>query len=241
MKEVPLIFAETARMRRISFTFLFIAIVCSSLSQELAQVNLAGGAELRFFSLLTDGNLQIRISPEGRILEWGTEERSIRSGNYYAPSLQPYPGRVDYYGPEADSVSRGKVRSIGSAVITYYQAFETKDKVGKIRTAGRLLFDYYSQYDNPLLLGKIRMIGNLQLEYYTGFDDPACQGKLKSVGSTPISYYSSFDDKAIRGKCKSIGSYTYSWYSSLDRTGFAGGLKAGPYRQAIAGIVYIVQ
>lgn len=227
-------------MRQLLLFFL----LCSGLasrSQELAQVSFSGGSNLSYYSLLTDREVLIRISPEGRILEWGIEVQSIRSGDYYAPGLQPYAGRIEYYGAEADSVSKGKVKSIGSSVITYFQAYETKDKVGKIRSVGRLFFDYYSIYDNKALLGKIRMLGNLQIDYYSTFDDQAFQGKLRSVGSTPITYYSSFDDKFIRGKLKAIGAVNYSWYTSLDRQGFGGAMKSGPLRQNTAGIVYIVQ
>lgn len=223
------------------FTVLLAHLVITAHSQELSQVSFSGGSELSFFSLLTDREVQIRISADGRLLEWGTEERSIRSSNYYAPRLQPYPGRVEYYGPEADSVSKGKVKSIGSSVITYFQSYETADRIGKIRSVGRLFFEYYSSYDNRLLQGKVKLIGSLSLDYYSTFDDQALQGKLKSVGSTSISYYNSFDDKFIRGKVKSIGAVSYSWYTSLDRQGFGGALKSGPYRQNTGGVLYIVQ
>lgn len=226
---------------KIFFTVWLAHLVITATAQELSQVKFSGGSDLSFLSLVTDRDVQIRISPEGRLLEWGTEERSIRSNDYYAPRLQPYPGRVEYYGPEADSVSRGKVKSIGSSAITYFQSYETADKIGKIRSVGRLFFEYYSHYDNKVLQGKVRLIGSLSLDYYSTFDDPSIQGKLKSVGSTVISYYSSFDDKFIRGKVKSIGAVSYSWYTSLDRQGFGGALKSGPYRQNTGGVLYIVQ
>lgn len=228
-------------MKKTLSVFIFLVFAKAVLSQELAQVSFSGGSSLTYLSLLTDGNVQIRISPDGKILEWGTEEQSLHGGNYYAPRLQPYPGRVDYYGPEADSVSRGKVKTIGSSVVTYFSAYETAERVGKIRSVGRLFFDYYSTYDNKLFQGKIKSIGNLSLGYYSAFEDEALRGKLKSVGNTQISYYSSFDDKMIRGKIKSIGGTNYSWYTSLDRQGFGGSLKSGPFRQNIGGVVYIVQ
>jgi hypothetical protein len=227
-------------MRGALLSILFFKVVTAG-AQELAQVSFTGGSGLRSFALVSDQDLLIRISPEGHLLEWGVEMQSIRSGNYYAPKLQPYPGRIDYYGPEADSVSRGKVKSIGSAVITYFQGYETPEKVGKIRSVGRQFFDYYGNFDQKILQGKIKGIGNTSLEYYTGFDDPSLQGKLKSVGSTRISYYNSFDDKFIRGKLKSIGTVSYTWYSSLENNSFGGGLKAGPLRQNTGGVVYIIQ
>jgi hypothetical protein len=210
-------------------------------AQELSQVSFSAGSKLSYFSLLTDRDVLIRISEDGNILEWGIEVQSFRMKDYYAPRLQPYPGRVEYYGPEADSVFRGKVKSIGSAVITYFEAYEAAEKVGRVKSAGRLFFDYYGRYDNKVFQNKIKFIGNLAIDYYSSFDDLALQGKLKSVGSTPITYYSSFDDKFIRGKIKSIGSVNYQWYTSLDRQGYGGGLKSGPLRQYTAGVLYILQ
>ena len=205
-------------------------------SQELAQVSFSNGTSFNYFSLLTDREVLIRISPEGKILEWGIEVQSMYSGNYYARNLQPYMGRIEYYGSEADSVSKGKLKSIGSAIITYYQGYETPDLVGKIRSIGRLFFDYYGRYDQKSVQGKIKFMGSSVIEYYQGFDDPQLQGNLKTVGSTAIRYYSSFDDKAIRGKIKSIGNTQYSWYTSLDRPGYGGTLKSGPLRQNTGGV-----
>lgn len=223
------------------FTIFLLLMGLQASSQELARVSFTGGTDLQHFTLLTDGSLLIRISPDGHILEWGTEEQSFRSPGSYAPRLVPYPGKVEYYGRDADSVSRGKVRSIGSAVITYFQAWETPDKIGKVRSAGRLFFDYYGIYDPKPIQGRLKSIGSTPLDYYSGFDDASLQGKLRSVGSTLISYYTSFDDRYVRGRLRSIGSVQYSWYSSLDRQGTAGLLKSGPYRQNTGGILYVLQ
>lgn len=223
------------------FAIFLIFLGGKSFAQELARVSFTGGSDLQHFTLVTDGNLLIRISPDGRILEWGTEESSFRSPGSYAPRLLPYPGKVEYYGPNADSVSRGKVRSIGSAVITYFQAWETPDRVGKVRSAGRLLLDYYGIYDPKPIQGRLKYIGGTRLEFYSGFDDSSLQGKLKTVGSTQISYYSSFEDRYVRGRLRSIGTVQYNWYSSIDRQGTAGILKSGPYRQLTGGILYVLQ
>ncbi|MFM2139202.1 MAG: hypothetical protein RJA57_1509, partial [Bacteroidota bacterium] len=65
--------------------FLFFGVSASG--QELAQVTFTGGSQLAYFSLVTDGNLLIRISEDGRILSWGIEESSIRNSQYFAPQL----------------------------------------------------------------------------------------------------------------------------------------------------------
>lgn len=208
-------------------------------SQQLSQVTFSGGANLTSMAFLADGEILIRISEAGKILEWGTEVQSLRSNNYYAPRLQPYSGRIEYYSQETDSVNRGKVKSIGPCSLTYYGQYETADKVGKLKSVGTISLDYYSNYDNITLKGKLKFVGNLMLEYYSSFDDEAFKGKLKAIGSTVITYYSYFDDKLIRGKIKSIGGVSYKWYTSTDGIGY-GGLKSGSQRQNISGVTYIL-
>lgn len=226
-------------MRKFLTVIPFLAITICTHSQQLAQVTFSGGSQLSHIAFMTDQNVLIRVSPDGNILEWGMEVMALR-GSYYAPRLQPFMGRIDYYGPEADSIFRGKVRSIGTCSFTYYGAHETDEKPGKIKTIGRILFDYYSSYEEKTFKGKIKFAGSQQLSYYTQFDDEAFRGKLKSIGSTPITYYGTFDDKLIRGKIKSISSVSYTWYSSFDRSEYRGSLKSGLQRQNIGTVTYIV-
>jgi hypothetical protein len=225
-------------MKKLFTGISFLLLATFAYCQQLGQVTFSGGATLTYLSFMTDQSVLIRMTDEGKVIEWGIELQSERNNNYYAPKLQPYLGRVEYYGPDADSVFRGKLKSIGTCSITYYGHYETAEKVGKIRTVGTLILDYYSDFDNVTLKGKLRFIGNLALQYYSSTEDQAFRGKLKSIGSTPITYYSSFEDKFIKGKIKSIGPVVYSWYSSFDLTS---GLKSGVYRQNIGGITYILQ
>jgi len=227
-------------MKRL-FTIIVILLFCaSSYSQQLSQVTFSNGSGLAYFSIVADQGVLIRISEDGKILEWGTELMSNR-GNFYAPRLQPFMGRVENYGPEADSVTRGKVKSIGATSLTYYGAYETGAKAGKLRTAGTLILDYFDNYDNSILKGKLRSVGNLNIDYYSSFDEELLRGKPKTIGSTSITYYSSFDDKLIRGQVKTIGSYTYTWYTSLDLHAGKGALKTGQYRQNIGSITFILR
>jgi hypothetical protein len=227
MKKIPVIF------------FCMVLFTCSD-AQHLGQVTIAGGSTLSYYSLVADQNILVRISPEGVLMEWGTELMANR-GNYYAPKLQAYMGRVDYYGAGADSLSRGKVRSIGTCTFTYYSASENPFKAGKIRSAGSLSFDYYTEYDNTALKGKLISIGNTTFGYYSSFDEESLRGKLKSVGSTTITYFTPFDDKMIRGLVKTIGTVTFNWYTSLDLHAARGMLKSGDYRQNIGGVWYILR
>ncbi len=225
--------------------FFFIAITSLLLtncifSQKLSQVSLAGNTGLSYFSFLIDQEVLIRITPEGKIIDWGTELLSQRS-DYYDPKLQPYLGRVEYYGQESDSAFRGKIKSIGTCNITYYGHYEIDTKVGKLKSIGTLNLDYYTNFDNSALKGKLRFIGGLILEYYSSLDDEVIRGKLKTVGDMPVKYYSSFDDKYLKGKIKSIGSVVFEYYSSLDRIEFRGLLKSGFYRPNIGGVIYILR
>jgi hypothetical protein len=224
----------------LAITFLFLSL--SALSQELSQVIFSGGTTLHSFSFITDQKVIIRISADGGLLEWGTDPGPGRY-NYYSGKLQPYLGRVDYYSStEYDSLSRGKVKTIGTSTITYYSSSEQKTKAGKIKSIGRVFLDYYSNFDNEALKGKLKSAGYISFDYYSSSENEAFRSKLKAVGNTPIVYYSSFDDKLIKGKVKSIGSFSYIWYSSHDSREFqGGGLKSGSDTRNVNGVTYIVR
>ena len=222
---------------------LAIVVIFSGLAgwcQQLGQVKFSSTAKLENFTFITDQGVLIRISPEGKVLEWGMEEMSIRSSNYYAPKLQPFMGRIDYYGAESDSVINGKVKSIGTCWITYYNAYETEN-AGKIKTIGRNALDYYSRHENEVLRGKLRLAGSQVIEYYPSYEDEALRGKLKAIGSTQVIYHSSFDEKFLKGKLKSIGSHNFTYYGIHERKQLWGVMKSGTNRQLINGITYILR
>ncbi len=211
----------------------------STYSQELSQVIFTGGATLSSFSFITDQQIIIKISADGKVIEWGTEWEPQRY-NYYPGKLLPYMGRVEYYGPEYDSVLRGKIKSIGTCSLAYYGASEMDTKIGKLRSVGRVTLDYYSSYENAAYKGKLQYAGNVSFTYYPSYENEAYTGKLKSVNTTPITYYSTFDDKSIQGKVKSIGSVPYTWYSTNKGSIFQGTPQYTPAAQNINGVVYIV-
>jgi hypothetical protein len=224
-------------MRKLFTTLPVLILTLIAHSQQLSQVTFSSGSNLDYISFLTDQGVLIRISPEGKILEWGTELLSDRY-NYYAPKLQPFMGRMEYFDDQSDSAFRGKIKSIGTCTITYYGSYESDGKPGKIRSIGTALFDYYNNFDDKLYRGKIKFAGNLEVDFYSSFVDEAYRGKLKAIGNTAITYYSSFDDKAFKGKIKSIGSVPYVWYSSFDIN--RSGLKSGLYRKNVGAITYIL-
>lgn len=206
--------------------------------QRLAQASFLDASHLSFFTVQDNEGVLIRLSVDGSVLEWGSEIMADR-GYYYAPKLQPYMGRVEYYGNDVDSAYRGKVKSIGTSSISYYGSNEEPVKKGKLRMLGMLNFDYYSGYDEKSMQGKLKFIGNLLLDYYRGYENEAYRGKLKSIGSINISYYSIFEDRYNVGKLKTVGPTTYNWYSEYDRA--RGALKSNNYRQNIGGINFILR
>jgi hypothetical protein len=219
----------------LSISLLFIAAVVYS--QELNHVTFSGGATLSFFSFRTDQEIIIRISEDGKVLDWGTDPGP---GRYYNDplKLQPYLGRVEYFGQEYDSVFRGKVKSIGTCTFTYYDKYETASKTGKLKTIGRVALDYFDNYEDAAYKGKLKFAGPVLFSYYSSFENEAFRGKLKSVNNNSITYYSTFDEKASIGKLKSIGGLEYSWYPSYDRS--RGGLKSGSISQVINNITYTI-
>jgi len=227
-------------MRRLFTTITLLLVISSAYAQKLSQVTISGGASFSYFGFVTDQNILLRVTDEGKLLEWGTELLSER-GNYYDPKLQPYLGRIDYYGQEADSAFRGKIRSIGTCTFTYYGHLDEAAKVGKLKSIGTLLLDYYSNFDNAAFKGKLRFVGSTVLEYYSSVDDEAYRGKLKTIGNNPIAWYSTFDDKLLKGKLKRVGSTPFEWYASYEKPEMRGALKSGLYRQTIGGITYIIR
>jgi hypothetical protein len=226
-------------MKRILLVIVTLVTTLCAYSQALHQVIFNNGESIKGFSFLTDQGIIIRISDEGKLLQWGVEPE-LRRYNYVPGQLDQYMGRVDYYGTEADSISKGKVKSIGTCMINYYGAYEQAEKIGKIRSLGSVQLDYYSNYDNAAYRGKLRSANNQQFSYYSSFDNDMVRGKLKSVNNTPIVYYTSFDDKLVRGKVKTIGNFSYNWYTSFDRREYQGNLKTGSFSQYINGITYLL-
>jgi hypothetical protein len=224
-------------MKKILFSVCFLFLCLGGFSQQLSHIQFSGATTLSTFSFTTDQKVIIRISPDGKVVEWGVDAGPTRYGTTYPGKLQPYMGRVEYYGADDyDSVMRGKVRFIGTTSISYYGANETADRIGKVRTVGSTQLEYYTNWDNESLRGKLKFAGTVLLDYYHSFENDAVRGKLKSVGNNTITYYSTFDDKMVIGKIRTIGPINYNW---LDR-GFRGGWSQINTSPVVNGITYLV-
>ncbi|NOT94463.1 hypothetical protein [Ferruginibacter sp.] len=215
----------------------FIITVGTVYSQSLTHVVISGATTLSSFCFTTGQQVIIKISPDGNILEWGIEVDPSRNG-YYRGKLDPYMGRVDYYGPESDEAFRGKVKSIGACTITYYSSSQPAVQKGKVKTIGTLQLDYYMDYDDANYRGKLKSAGSIILNYYSSYDNEVYRGKLKAVGNTSLTYYSLFDDKLNKGKIKSIGTSNYTWYNEFDRKEMQGAMKSGSVIQKVNTVTY---
>src|SRR4051812_14296070 len=126
-----------------NYLIIVCALICfKSVAQQLSQVTFSGSTTLSSFSLITNQNVLIRVSDNGKILEYGTEEQSLYNKNYFAPKLLPWSGSVTYYEQNTDSAYKGKIKNIGACFFTYYSSHDYPEKAGKIKSAGNLSFDY---------------------------------------------------------------------------------------------------
>jgi hypothetical protein len=228
-------------MKKIYFIIVLSVLFCHSYSQQLRQVAFTESFDLAWFSIVTNQNILIRISGDGKIMEAGTEEQALYNRNYFAQKLRPYQGNIGYYDSRSDSAFRDKIKNIGTCYFTYYPSNDYPEKAGKIKSAGSLFFDYYGNYEDAMIAGRIKNIGSNAIAYFTSLDDQVLKGKLKTIGNTAIAYYSSFDDPLLKGKVKSIGLYHYEWNIVFSGNQKIVNLKSGYQRQLINGITYIVQ
>jgi hypothetical protein len=227
-------------MKKLLLTLPFSLLATFVSAQQMAQVTLSNSGPDNSFTFFVDGNVQVNISKDGNIIEWGTALEPYRMG-YYPGKLQPFIGRVEYYGAGDNEAFRGKPKYIGSAAITYYTSYENENFTGKVKSIGSSNLDYYTSFENEAYRGKLKSAGGLSITYYASYDNEAYRGRLKSVGSTNIAYYSSFDDKAYKGKLKSIGNYTYSYYSSFEKREYSGIMKTGNPVQLVNSVNYILR
>ena len=221
--------------RSLALLIIFLIYIAGD-SQTLKFVNFSGGAEFSSLSYITNQKIIIKVSQDGKVLEWGNE---MEPGRFYTEpgKLQPYMGRVEYYAKQFDSILNGKVKNVGITSITYYGSTENAALIGKVKSIGNVFFNYYLDLENEAVRGKLKTAGLQDFTYYYSSENEAYRGKMKSIGRNQITYYSTFDDKSIRGKLKSIGPVTFSWYTSLDRYS---GLKSGRQYQMIEGVTYII-
>ena len=119
-------------MKKLLFNIALLLPVVVASGQNLSQVTISNTGSDIIYTFVVDGNVQINVSKDGKIIEWGTALEYWRMG-YYPGKLQPYIGRVEYYGPADNVAFSGKPKYIGSAAITYFSAYENENFAGKVK------------------------------------------------------------------------------------------------------------
>ncbi len=207
------------------FLFATALVFCITVfGQRISKITITGSGLVNDIVIGLDENVQIYISKTGQISKWGYDRYIGYQENYY-DNLDPYVGRIEYYGPNDDEILRGKVKYIGRTLVSYYPSYELESLRGKIKSIGSISMDYYQAFDDKAMAGNLKTIGGQNVSWYASFENEALRGKLKNLGSTAFIYFGSFEDKAFRGKIKSIGSFNFTWYSSFEQ--YSGSMKTG--------------
>lgn len=121
---------------------------------------------------ITVGEIIITIDDKGSI----TGFHPVSSGN------------IDYYNDQYfDSDKLGKIKSIGSQKVNYWDHFD-EEKEGKVKSIGDITVDYWDRFDSEKK-GKVKKIGNMSIDYWENdIMDKSKFGKLKSIGDIVIDY-----------------------------------------------------
>ncbi len=226
-------------MRKLFFASISAFLLTPAFTQKLAQITIDNRGNTDIVTFLVDEVVVVNMTKDGKIIDWGTEYTTVRTGIY--PKLEKYMGREEYYPSTDNDAYRGKIKYIGRTLITYYSSDDNDALKGKVKTIGTILFDYYKDYDNEAFKGNIRNAGSVPFTYYSSFDDASYKGRIKSVGGTAVAYYGSIDDKAYRGKVKNVDRNVFTYYSSYERKEFSGIMKTGTQILSSGGVKYIIK
>ncbi|MGH2565824.1 MAG: hypothetical protein ACRDE5_15005 [Ginsengibacter sp.] len=220
-------------MRKISTLIIFTCFLIPAFSQKLAHIIIDNRGTSDVISFAIDESIFFNLTKDGKIIDWGVEDD--RPGpKFFPPKLAKYMGREEYYSATDDEAYRGKIKYLGSALITYYTANDNEALKGKIKMIGSNFFTYYTAYDDAAFKGNIKTAGPVSFTYYASYDDESYRGKIKTVGATSLAYYGMIDDKAFRGKIKNIDRNAFTYYSSYDRKEYSGMPKT-PNQMAVSG------
>jgi len=228
-------------MKKIMLVIATSLILAPAFAQSVYRITLTGSGQTESIAFEVEPNIILNISPEGNIVSWGYDVFKDRGGENFTGQLQPYVGRVEYYGANDDEAIRGKIKSIGRTTITWYLSYENDAFTGKIKSVGTAMFSYYDAYEDASIKGRIKSIGGNSVNWYASYNNEALRGKLQSFGSTQLTYYNSSDDKAYKGKIKSIDGNNFTYYSSFDRVEYRGQMKTGSQVFMSGGVKYFVK
>ncbi len=223
------------------YTVLFFTVLLAPVfAQNVARITIDNRGNQDIISFLIDETVMLNMTKDGKIIDWGIEYYTVRTG-IYPSRIEKYMGREEYYPSTDNEAYRGKVKYIGRTPITYYTSADGEELKGKVKSIGTNIFDYYKSYDDVAFKGDIKNVGSIPFTYYSSFEDASYKGKLKSVGGTGLTYYGTIDDIAYRGKVKNIDRNLITYYSSYDRKEYAGIIKSGSQVVYSGGIKYFIK
>ncbi len=227
-------------MARLYFAIFFTFFLATAFGQRLAQITIDNRGNSDIISFLADETVIVNLTKDGKIMDWGIENNTIRN-NSYPGRLDKYMGKEEYYPSTDNEAYRGKVKYIGRTLFTYYTSDDKEALKGKVKTIGTNFLDYYTAYDDDAFRDNLKNAGPFSFSYYSSFDNESYKGKIKTVGGTTLSYYGSIDDKASRGKIKNIDRNAFTYYSSYDRKEYQGMMKTGSQILSSGGIKYFIK
>ncbi|MEO8413908.1 MAG: hypothetical protein ABI472_09625 [Ginsengibacter sp.] len=226
-------------MAKLFYYAILTFLLTPAFAQNVAQITINNRGGQDIITFLVDESVVMNMAKDGKIIDWGTEYTTVRTGTY--PKMDKYMGREEYYPSTDNEAYQGKIKYIGRSLITYYTSDDREELKGKVKTVGNNLLSYYGDYDDAAFKGYLKTAGSLSFTYYSSFNDEFYKGKIKSVGSTTLSYYGSIDDKAYRGKVKNVDRNLFTYYSSYDRPEYIGIMKTGSQIISSGGIQYIIK
>ena len=136
--------------------------------------------------------MYVKISYDGRI-ESTSASGGKRVGDRvsldgYCELVVEIPGGpISYYdNSHYDTLSRGKIKSIGSTQIKYFDELCADFCKSKVEKIGDIDVWYYDREAGPASRGKIKYINDILVEYYDSSFPPYKAGKPKQVGNVAI-------------------------------------------------------
>ena len=129
-------------MKKIFFAIAGIFVFSIGYGQTISKITITNDGTLDMFSFGLDDNVQVYVTRDGHISNWGFDKYIGYQENYLG-LLEPYMGRTEYYTENDDEAMRGKVKYIGRILLTYYPSYEKDELKGKLKSIGSFILNYY--------------------------------------------------------------------------------------------------
>src|SRR6478735_7451275 len=105
-------------MKKIFLIIAGLFIFITGHGQTISKITIAADGSLSMFSFGLDERVQVQLTKDGHISNWGFD-KYIGYEENYMDVLDPYVGRTEYYTQNDDEALRGKVKYIGRTLLSY--------------------------------------------------------------------------------------------------------------------------